>query len=267
MKIVVGELSIYVSRETPGKQKRTMGGRLPQQLLFVEGRYCCPKIIRKTIWCMLATAVRRWQRAFRRDPMRQFEVVEKGIECSAACFQAIVEGFGPFKSSISRLLLAEGIGKKGPDGMVAFDEDGWYPLEKELGAWKRTLDEVGYGTLFASGRRIPRHAVLPPTINDLESSLRSMDVAYHLNHRKHGELMFDIVSGRMLEGIGHYEVVRAGNERRILVTAPGPYPCDYNRGIVTGFAERFEPKARVVQDMTKPDLKQGAESSSYIVTW
>lgn len=199
--------------------------------------------------------------------MPQWEITERGIESSGACIQSMINGFGPFKSSISRLLLDEGVGRKGKDGLVELDFGAWYPIEAELRALRRTASAVGEATLFSVGMRIPEFTEFPPSVVDIHSAMQSLDIGYHLNHRKNGKVMFDVATGNMLEGIGHFTYEVAPTERKITVSAPGPFPCDFNRGIVTGLALKYERSARVIIDESKPQLKRGAESSTYVITW
>ena len=42
--------------------------------------------------------------------------------------------------------------------------------------------------------------MFPPEINDVESAVRSIDIAFHLNQRKNGVVMYDPATGVMLEG-------------------------------------------------------------------
>jgi hypothetical protein len=196
----------------------------------------------------------------------EWVVEARGIESAGSCLQTMVDAFGELRTAISRLFADEGVGKLGRDGVVTIDPDGWYPIETELSVLKRMLDRVGEATLFKVGTRIPENTEFPPSVADIHSALQSLDVAYHLNHRKNGVVMFDPSSARMLDGIGHFGYEPAG-ERRVMITAPGPFPCEFNRGIVAGLAQRFQPRARVVLDASRPGLKDGAAVSTYIVTW
>jgi hypothetical protein len=56
-------------------------------------------------------------------------------------------------------------------------------------------------------------ALWPEEIKDVEAAFRSMDVAYHMNHRLNGAPMFDVQAGAMAEGIGHFRCTRVGKRR------------------------------------------------------
>ena len=116
------------------------------------------------------------------------------------------------------------------------------------------------------GAAIPRNVFLPPSITDVVSVLQAIDVAFHMNHRKNGQVMFDPATGRMLEGIGHY-TSRIEGPRRIAVVCENSYPCAFDRGLVTAFAQRFAPNAKGVHDDSAPCRAKGANSCTNVVTW
>jgi hypothetical protein len=71
----------------------------------------------------------------------------------------------------------------------------------------------------------------------------------------------------MLEGIGHYKMELVPNENRIIMICENPYPCEYDRGIITALANRFESLARTAHDSEAPCRKNGADSCTYVVMW
>jgi hypothetical protein len=197
----------------------------------------------------------------------QFQPFEPGIEVNGQTVNAIVDGFSSFRLAASKILLAENIGVRGPGGLVQLDPTQWYSQSAWLRAFERISSEVGEAVLFQIGQAIPRNAKFPPWVKDVESALRAIDVAYHMNHRKRGVALFNPTSGVMSEGIGHYGCERGKAERTIVSVCDNPYPCAFDRGIITAMAQGFEPKAKVVHDDTKPCRKQGAESCTYIASW
>jgi hypothetical protein len=92
-------------------------------------------------------------------------------------------------------------------------------------------------------------------------------VAYHINHRKAGSPMFNPETGEMTEGIGHYKYHAAPNEKRITMVGENPYPCDFDRGLVSALAARFETQSSTAHDNDAPCRKKGADSCTYIVRW
>jgi len=117
------------------------------------------------------------------------------------------------------------------------------------------------------GQHVPKHAPFPPSINDIHGAMGSMDAAYHMNHRKGGRVMFDPATGQMLSGIGNYGYAPVPRERRIISVCENPYPCDFDRGIITALAARFERGSRVTHDDSAPCRKNGADSCKFIIAW
>ncbi len=189
------------------------------------------------------------------------------IQVLGAAVNNIVEGFGAFGILASRILIDVGIGKADPStGMVQLDKNAWYPGDAYLRAYARIEEELGGTVVYQAGLTIPRNAVFPPDIRDLEGALRSIDVAYHMNHGRGGKPLFDPQTGAMTEGIGHY-ITRRVAERHLVTECDNPYPCALDRGIVEAMAKRFEPKAVVIHDSKKPCRKKGGATCTFNVEW
>ncbi|HLL55631.1 MAG TPA: hypothetical protein VK447_18870 [Myxococcaceae bacterium] len=188
-----------------------------------------------------------------------------GVEVSGLAIQAIVEGFQQSSTLVRQMLLAEGIGHAGPMGAVDIDTTGWYPLDRSLRVIHQ-ISELGDSVLFHIGGRVAEGALLPPWVHDIHHSIQTIDAAFHANHRKNGRSLLDSATGRMREGIGHYLYERAG-ERRIQVVVNSPYPCAFDRGLLTARARRFQPKAWVLHDDQQPCRKRGAPNCTYQIVW
>jgi hypothetical protein len=196
--------------------------------------------------------------------MEQFKSLMPGIEVNGETVLSVVNGMGMFRDL--------GIDHLKRVGIADPTAGAWYSQQAWLDAFKDISDKVGFATLFQIGRSIPDNAQFPPHINSFETGMPGIDVAYHMNHRRDGKVMFDPSTGAMLEGIGHYKFTPAsGAEKRAFVVCENPYPCDFDRGIVDAMARRFKPeptaKPVVRHDDTKPCRKKGASSCTYIITW
>ena len=115
--------------------------------------------------------------------------------------------------------------------------------------------------------KIPENAMFPSGVKDIASAIKLIDVAYHLNHRKNGKVLFDINTGKMEEGIGHYGYEKIENRNMIISECMNPYPCAFDFGIIMAMARKFEIKANIAHDDSKPCRKNGADSCTYIITW
>ncbi len=198
----------------------------------------------------------------------EFVAFEPGIEVNGQTVWAVVDGFSLDRRVPSRILVEQGIGALGADGIVKLDPSGWYSQEAWLRAFKRIAEALGPNMLFTIGKRIPENAIFPPFVTDIASAISSIDVAYHLNHRKAGEVMFDEGTGAMLEGIGHYGFERPHPTKPLIVArCEDPYPCDFDRGIVTAMARRFEHTSSVVHVDEHACRKHGGNACTYYVRW
>ncbi|MEI7861662.1 MAG: hypothetical protein WCJ21_03495 [Planctomycetota bacterium] len=110
-------------------------------------------------------------------------------------------------------------------------------------------------------------------IDSLSKALRSVDVSYHMNHRRHGKVLFDAVSGQVIEGMmGHNAVIPpTGDEHRAFYVCNTFYPCELDFGIASTFTRKFKPLdcshyARVVHD-TCGCRSRGDESCTYVIEW
>lgn len=197
----------------------------------------------------------------------QFVPFAEGIEVNGQTVVAVVDGLSIFSALASTYLLDEGIGRADACGLVEVDPDGWYSQRAWLRSFERISQQLGDGVLLQIGMAIPRNAAFPPWVRDIHGAIRSIDVAYHMNHRKLGRSMFEPETGRMEEGIGHYGYEPVAGQRRIFSVCHNPYPCAFDQGILQAMACRFEPDARVVHDMSRPCRKRADDTCTYVITW
>src|SRR5262249_55543212 len=148
----------------------------------------------------------------------------KGIEVSGRSVLGLVQAFGQFKSIASQILLAEGIGQKGPDGLVVVEPESWYAFDAFLRAFARASQHMGDSVLHQIGVSVMKTVEWPPGVRDIKTMVESMDPGYLLNHRKNGRTMWDPTTGRSKEGIGHYRW-KLRPDGAVEVHSDNPYPC------------------------------------------
>ena len=180
--------------------------------------------------------------------MAQFVASSPNVEVNGETVYAVVDGMGTFKS-IALEILAE-------NGIVDPKPGTWFPQQKWLDAFKKISDVLGPNTLFNIGFKIPKNAKFPAEIDTIERALQAIDVAYHMNHRN-GD-------------IGEYRY-QSNGPKSVKMVCPNPYPCAFDRGIITAMAKRFKPKdsgmVNVKHDDSAPCRVKGGDSCTYIVTW
>jgi hypothetical protein len=149
--------------------------------------------------------------------MAQFLAFEEGVEVNGKTVLSVVDGMPSFFEDRAREVLAD-------NGIEDPHPDEWYPQQRWLDTFAEIEDRIGESTLREIGRAIPRNAEWPPDVDDLVGGLRSIDEAYHMNHRG-GD-------------IGHYHAEDLGNGT-VEVTCRNPYPCAFDEGIVDATAREF----------------------------
>ncbi|MDR2536916.1 MAG: hypothetical protein LBC46_01300 [Treponema sp.] len=196
----------------------------------------------------------------------QFKAFEPGIEVNGHTVYSIVSGLGYFTNLSRRYLSRVGIGTV-VNKELRIDKNGWYLQTAWFAAFENIAKTVGDRVLFNIGMAIPSTAQFPSWVVDVDSGVRAIDVAYHLNHRKNGKLLFNPDSGIMLEGIGHYGYERISGENKIISTCKSPCPCAYDHGIITAMVHKFAPRATIIHDDSKECRSKGADSCTYVITW
>lgn len=133
--------------------------------------------------------------------------------------------------------------------------DDWYPQQLLLDILRDISIKLGTGVLHKVGKQIPTDAIFPPEIDSVESALRSINVAYHMNHQN-GE-------------IGSYEASEI-DPHKIKMVCHNPYPCDFDHGIIDAISRRFAPDDHIVTVShypLRPCRKSGQSYCTYLVTW
>ncbi|MDR3419000.1 MAG: hypothetical protein P4L83_22735 [Nevskia sp.] len=193
--------------------------------------------------------------------MTQFKAIKPNVEVNGQTVLSVANALGAMKDTGLRFLREANLND--------VKENGWYSQQDWLNAFEKIANKIGNTTLKVIGASIPDNARFPPEINDIHKALAAIDVAYHMNHRIGGKVMFDPSTGILLEGIGHYRYTRV-SDREAHIRCDNPYPCAFDRGLIEKMAKRFKPAAtatvKVEHDESKCRAK-GGESCLYRVTW
>jgi hypothetical protein len=169
------------------------------------------------------------------------------LEVNGQTIFSIVSSFKFFKHIPGRILSGCDLGHVDEAGAYVIDLTAWYPMADFLRAFDEINAQLGGATLYAIGEKIPENAAFPDWVVDVESALRAINVAYHMNHRKGGRVMFDPETGALRAGIGRYHFAGAtdASRRRFMIECDNPYPCRFDQGIIAAMARRFHPTAIV----------------------
>ncbi len=189
----------------------------------------------------------------------------EGVEVQGGVILGFLQGMGVFKQTALKILNEHGISDP--------KASRWYPLEPLQLVFKKMEDEGRSSTLKLIGAAVINTAQWPE-IKSLGKSLCSLDISYHMNHRRNGKECFDPRTGKVIESkLGHCILVppnRNGGNRAILINASF-YPCEFVLGMVQALAHKFKPKecshyAKVRHDPVEC-RKKGKETCRYIIEW
>jgi len=179
--------------------------------------------------------------------MPQFVAYDKKVEVNGQTIQSFVKGVThQFRQKVLQILANNSISDP--------KEGKWYNQQSWLNAFKQINDTIGMHTLFSIGKAIPDSANFPENIVSLKDALESIDIAYHNNHRG-GE-------------IGYYRLTELNkDERKAVMICKNPYPCPFDRGIITSIVRKYKPADsfdhEIKLDQNKESRLYGADSSTY----
>lgn len=197
--------------------------------------------------------------------MTQFIAIAPDIEVTGFVIQSVLSAMGSFQKMGAEILAAHDI--------TQLDPNKWYPQQCLLNALKTISERLGAAVLFEIGKEIPNQAIFPSDIRTFEDAIASIDVAYHMNHRRGGKVMFDPIHRTMMEGIGHYRYIPRSDPSRNppQVICDNPYPCDFDRGIITTMARRFKPTGALLMQVmhapSPPCRNSGDHLCTYEINW
>lgn len=193
--------------------------------------------------------------------MAEFIAFNDQVEVNGQTILSVLAGMRGFEASAKLILSKNGIENPEPNK--------WYSQQAWLDAFKEISVQIGDRTLTSIGQMIPEKAEWPPNVNSLETAFASVDIAYHMNHRLNGVVLFNPETGKMLEGIGHYNYQKTG-DREITMTCENPYPCAFDKGIIKSVATKFKPpgaKLDFKEGVASGCRSKGAHKCTYVVTW
>jgi len=192
-------------------------------------------------------------------------------------YKSLEDGISVNKQTVISVIKALPVGEKMRKDLlkrnnIEIDSDAeWFSQQDWLNCFSDIQNLWGERVLFLIGRAIVRNAKFPK-INSLKDALEKLDIAYHLNHCKDNKIMYDADKNFMMEGIGHYKLVKYDeNEKKAIVVCDNPYPSMFDLGILDELVKRFSMdenlNAKVYLDSTKETRRTGGKTCTYIVEW
>ena len=191
----------------------------------------------------------------------------RSITVTGNSVRTIAHAVRSFSVLVETLHDVLGVDTRDATGARSIEPQRWYPLPEYLVAYRKIDSLLGGRGLEKIGSMVPENVTFPESVSDVHSVLASCDVAYHLNHARDGQVMFDPGTGTMLEGIGHYRYAPTPGRSEGRMVAENPYPCRFDLGLMRGMARRFAPAATVTHDAEHGCRSKGAANCAYIVRW
>jgi hypothetical protein len=169
-----------------------------------------------------------------------------GSTVSGGNILSMLAAMGPFRRRGEQILEENGIGAVNPEG--------WYPLGAYVASLRAIGQKMGPNTLYQIGRQIPNHVPLPPGIDTFEKVLASFGIAFDMNHHTGAP-----------QGTTITHEVR--NPRTAFIVTGTPYPCDFDRGVISGFFQKLLATRIIVEPQDGAPCKaRGGETCTYAVT-
>ncbi len=177
--------------------------------------------------------------------MALYKIFDPKAEVNGETVLGFVNGLGAFKRQALTILKEEGIDEPVPGK--------WYSQQAWLNGFKKIGDKFGAATLKQIGENVAKSANWPKEIKTIEDALKSIDVAYHMNHRN--------------VKIGNYTFTKVDDETGRMVCS-NPYPDQFDLGLIRAVGEKFKPSNApftVEIDAGQPTRTKGAESTAFII--
>lgn len=165
---------------------------------------------------------------------------------SGGSILSMLAAMGPFRRR-GEFVLEE-------NGIFGVVPDGWYPLAAYVSSLREIGEKMGPNTLFQVGRQIPNHVPLPPGVDTFEKVLASLGTAFDMNHRTGA-------------APGTTITYTLKSQRSAEVVMGTPYPCDFDRGVISGFFQKLlATRIEVDPREGEPCKARGGETCTYRVT-
>ncbi|MFY9260671.1 MAG: hypothetical protein WAO71_09210 [Gallionella sp.] len=182
--------------------------------------------------------------------MPQFIAFSKTAEVSGLAIMVCLESFPEYYRADIEHLLNE-------NNIVQLAPEKWFNLQSYLNVLRDISTRYGTYTLFNVGVAINDKIPFPPNTT-LESALTAMNASYSAHHRD------DYTSYIKLRSFDL-------QAKKAVMEYKNPYPCHFERGLLTACARKFTPPNAgfidVQLEKNKPSRLDGADTSFYEIIW
>lgn len=183
--------------------------------------------------------------------MVTYEAFDPNVEINGQTVLTIVEEAMGLFSDDYRTRALDALAEEGISEPAT---DEWYPQQAWLNAFETIAYDLQPHVLDRLGEALPDVAEWPNNFNDVSTGIQSIGKAYERNHRG-GE-------------IGSYEYEEIDGQTGI-VTCDNPYPCQFDRGLIRGVAQKYAPVDSFVfvEETGETCRRDGDDTCTYTVHW
>lgn len=144
----------------------------------------------------------------------------------------------------------------------------WYPLKNLVDFFTYLEDSNNSVILQKIGAEVANKALWPDTVQTIRAALESVNIAYHMNHRRNSLELFDYKKGVVIEGAIGHNILYVDDKRQIVNYICGSfYPSDFDLGmakqVVNIFGKNAIAALSVKRDAFKPTRKKGATTCTF----
>lgn len=126
----------------------------------------------------------------------------------------------------------------------------WYPMRPWITALNELSDYLGPDIIYQFGQSVPYKALWPQDVDGVHNALRSINKAYHLNHRG--------------KDVGNYEYTElepnAGK-----ITCESPYPIYFHKGLIQSTIQKYRSNSSGPVNIVISETD--ADDTTLIVEW
>ena len=146
----------------------------------------------------------------------------------------------------------------------------WHPLKNLMGFMKELEATGSRYSLEKIGATVAENAIWPDNIQTFIEAISSIDHAYHMNHQRDGQPLYDYANNQPIEGYIGHDVLTIDEATNTAIYECGSfYPCDFDKGMTKALARTFKPNGKtivnVVHDDSKPCRKLGGDTCTFII--
>lgn len=182
--------------------------------------------------------------------MAQFITPNPKLEVSSIFIRSTLETMGKNTRKLEQILYKEEI--------LLDSKQSWYQLQSFLNVMKYISQKYSPNTLFQIGKSVANSLQFSSKVNSIQTALEALESVIQNSHNN--------------GTIGSYQLIKFDkNAQEIHFECENPYPCYFDRGLLTQVTKRFMPKTATLVNVelnkNLPSRISGSNKSFYTIFW